>query len=72
MEFKELNEYDKLSDAHVMKLYVVHQVDPINQTLGQICLHFRVNKETVKRVNKMFDDNITGFKQLLIPCQSRE
>ena len=34
LEFKELNEYDKTTDKHINKLYVVHKVNPMTQTLG--------------------------------------
>lgn len=72
MEFREIEELDTISNSQIKRMYLVHQVQPMTDSLNIISMHYKVNKTLVQKVNKIRGDDIFYLKELLIPCQNKE
>lgn len=72
MRFKEVQELDPASNEMVTKVYLVHPVNHLSDSMTKICFHYKVSNKLVKQVNDLHDDNIAIKKELLIPCQDVE
>jgi len=44
----------------------------MSDSLNIICMHYKVNKTLVQKVNKIRGDDIFYLKELLIPCENKD